>query len=159
MILSGQSIREAGIIDPFSEREKIHNISHGLGFASYDCRVDLKSFEKQVVLHAGVSILVCTVEHFTMPNNLVGLVKDKSSWMRQGLSLTQPIIDPGFKGYLTLRFTNVGKNEIIIPNGCGIMQVVFEKTDKPCNPYDGSYQNHPSGIIGSAFKMKKELLS
>ena len=158
MILSGQSIRKAGIIDPFSEQGKIHNISHGLGYASYDCRVDLKSF-KQRVVHAGVSILVCTVEQFTMPNNLVGFVKDKSSWMRQGLSLTQPIIDPGFRGYLTLRFTNVGENEIIIPNGCGIMQVVFMKTDKPCNPYDGSYQNHPSGVISSALQMKKELLS
>ena len=100
-----------------------HGVSYGLGEAGYDIRI------KQGVALNPVSrfILASTVEYFNMPKNLVAVVHDKSTWARQGLSVFNTVIEPGWRGYLTLELVYHGSEELYIPQGAGIAQVLFHR--------------------------------
>ena len=81
-----------------------------------------------------------------MPTGVLGIVHDKSSWARQGLAVQNTVIEPGWRGWLTLELTNHGKDTLIIYEGTGICQVVFHYLDAPTDqPYDGKYNNQPRG--------------
>jgi dCTP deaminase len=84
--------------------------------------------------------LASTIEEFDMPDCLVGIVHDKSTWARKGLSVFNTVIEPGWKGFLTLELVYHGNEELIIPAGSGIAQVIFHKTSNRIK-YEGRYQN------------------
>jgi len=75
-----------------------------------------------------------------MPNNLVGIVHDKSTWARRGLSVFNTVIEPGFIGGLTLELVYHGVSNLLIPKGSGIAQVVFHRTIEEAL-YNGKYQH------------------
>ncbi len=75
-----------------------------------------------------------------MPDCLVGLVKDKSTWARRGLSVFNTVIEPGWKGWLTLELVYHGNEPLHIPAGAGIAQVIFERVENTA-AYSGKYQN------------------
>lgn len=140
MILSGQTIRKLEIIKPHNERTVIRGRSYGLSIAGYDIRID-----QSLSLEEREFCLASSCERFVMPNNIIGLVKDKSSWARKGLSVFNTIIEPGWQGYLTLELVNHG-DFLIIERGDPIAQVVFEFLDEEAEtPYTGKYQNQKSG--------------
>lgn len=88
--------------------------------------------------------LASAMEEFDMPTNLVGVVHDKSTWARRGLSVFNTVIEPGFRGGLTLELVYHGSKELVLPAGAGIAQVVFHRTtDEAC--YAGKYQDQPTG--------------
>lgn len=156
MILNNESIKRLNIITPFRTRNKIRGLSYGCGVASYDISLgaDLWIGDKKSTL--GVSL-----EEFNMPKNVCGFVKDKSSWARNGLSVFNTFIDPGWRGFLTLEFTfkpcdkenvefmNLFSNcsqtwsRILIPATTPIAQVVFVYTEDT-DGYVGKYQNQIS---------------
>lgn len=137
-------------------------VSYGLGEAGYDIRLaqtvtfrpsgDNNEIWHTVVAdtnHTGVTLLACAkgrfclasaVEEFNMPDNLVGVVHDKSTWARQGLSVFNTVIEPGFKGGLTLELVYHGEEVLVIPAGAGIAQVLFHEILEPAS-YQGKYQN------------------
>ena len=135
--------------------EKIHEhgVSHGLGEAGYDIRIKQRIafselYEKRVVhisdriegkTTTGRFVLASAMEEFDMPDNLVGIVHDKSTWARRGLSVFNTVIEPGFKGGLTLELVYHGDENLIIPAGAGIAQVMFHKTVCKAQ-YSGKYQ-------------------
>ena len=101
-VLSYQSIKKANIFLPFSERT-IHettNLSYGCGAASYDVQLSEDTY-----LCEGLITLASTMEHFTMPDNVCGVVHDKSSLARAGVLVQNTFIDPGWRGYLTLEIS------------------------------------------------------
>lgn len=108
-ILSGQTIRRLGILRPFAERASNGGVTYGLGPSGYDLRVDLgEGFEDddaECVIGPGRFQLAATLEHFTMPDDVVGVVHDKSTWARRGLCVQNTVIEPGWRGYLTLELT------------------------------------------------------
>jgi Mn-dependent DtxR family transcriptional regulator len=115
MILSRQSIlarieRADLIIRPFF-REKVvrSGKTFGLGGAGYDIRVKLDA--EQVAISRGGFLLATTVEYMALPADLVGEVKDKSSWARLGLAVQNTTIEPGWRGYLTLELSYHGPAE------------------------------------------------
>ena len=75
-----------------------------------------------------------------MPPNLVGIVHDKSTWARRGLSVFNTVIEPGWKGFLTLELVYHGVEPLHIPAGSGIAQVIFHRTSDHAE-YVGKYQN------------------
>lgn len=83
--------------------------------------------------------LASAIEEFQMPDNLVGIVHDKSTWARRGLSVFNTVIEPGFIGGLTLELVYHGEEDLIIPAGSGIAQVVFHQTSCKAH-YSGKYQ-------------------
>ena len=145
MILSGQSIRKRGIFTPFCERTKLYGMSYGLGPAGYDVRV-----AQAITLAPGTAALASTLEHFDMPRDLLGIVADKSTWARRFLAVQNTIIEPGWRGFLTLELTNHGKDTIKILPGSPIAQIILHMLDEPTQmPYAGKYQDQTSKPVAA----------
>ena len=101
---------------------------------------------EDVFLWPGRFILASTVEYFDMPNDLVGIVHDKSTWARRGLAVQNTVIEPGWRGYLTLELTMHAWRFQRIRAGTGIAQIMFHRLDQPAEkPYSGKYQNQERG--------------
>lgn len=140
-ILPAQLIRLYKPIEPFCERTEYLETTYGLGPASYDIRID-----QELNLRPGEFTLASTVEHFVMPNILMAVVHDKSSWARRGLAVQNTLIDPGWNGYLTIELTNHSNDYLWIQRGVGIAQIVFHLLKEPTElPYEGKYQNQEAG--------------
>lgn len=155
MIVNGLALQlERPIKDMLKTKERMHGVSHGMSEAGYDIRIKQSViFRPTTTLNParvfvdgnyspGNFCIASAIEEFDMPNDLVGIVHDKSTWARQGLSVFNTVIEPGWKGFLTLELVYHGWKELVIPAGCGIAQVIFHQT-KLVASYDGKYQNQP----------------
>lgn len=87
--------------------------------------------------------LASAIEQFDMPNSLLGIVHDKSSWARRGLSVFNTVIEPGWKGFLTLELVFHGNEPVVIRHGSGIAQVIFHQLENSA-AYTGKYNNQPN---------------
>lgn len=132
-------------------KEIAHGTSYGLGEAGYDIRIkqDVSFFPKgtlgpQVIVDGvyseGRFALASAIEEFQMPTSLVGVVHDKSTWARKGLSVFNTVIEPGWDGFLTLELVYHGNDVLHIKAGSGIAQVIFTEIKHPTS-YNGKYQN------------------
>jgi dCTP deaminase len=149
MIVNRFSLLEkAPIIGMSSDKNKAHGVSWGLTEAGYDIRVKQTiSFFKDC---GSTFVLASSVEEFDMPNDLVGIVHDKSTWARQGLSVFNTVIEPGWKGFLTLELVYHGSSYLTVPEGSGIAQVIFHQlTDSSC--YTGKYQDQEDLPVKAKF--------
>lgn len=144
-ILSAQSIRKLclarpSLISPFMERTKSHGMSFGLGAASYDVRNKART-----VLHPSEGRLLSTIEHFTIPNNIRGVVLDKSTFARNFVTSFNTYLDPGWEGFLTVEMVNLGRDTIIVPEGAPLVQIEFAWLDEATDqPYRGKYHMQPN---------------
>lgn len=160
-ILSGQSIARRRPIDPVEPRTEVQvggrRFTYGCGPAGYDLR--LEAIQGQALigrggalgdygwrLEPGQFVLASAAERFQMPDDLLGVVHDKSSWARLGLAVQNTVIEPGWRGFLTLELTNHSREPLYLPRGVGICQVIFHVLDEPTfHPYDGKYQDQGAG--------------
>lgn len=140
-VLSGQSIGRLGIITPFVARTRHEGMTYGVGPAGYDVRI-----AEYHELWNKDFVLASIIEHIVMPTYVIGIVHDKSTWARRGLTVQNTVIEPGWRGYLTLELTNHGVEKIRISAGTPIAQIVFHRLDEPAaNPYEGKYQDQEAG--------------
>jgi dCTP deaminase len=153
MILSAQSIRirclrralRPAMVWPFHEREKAFGMSYGLSAAGYDIRV-----AQELMLARGQFAIASSIERFHMPRDVLGTVKDKSTWARQGLSVYNTVIEPGWSGFLTLELVNHGPRQITLVPGMPVAQILFQLLDAPTEePYRGKYDNQPARPVGA----------
>lgn len=82
--------------------------------------------------------LASTLEEFAVPTDLLMMVDGCSTLARRGLSIHQTagLIDPGFKGFITLELSVVGNAKIELRPGMKIGQARFEQLDAPVlRPY------------------------
>lgn len=150
MIINGSALLEyAPIKGMIGEKRREHGVSWGLSEAGYDIRIKQSIWFRPdggVVVDDkyknGNFTIASAIEEFQMPNNLVGIVHDKSSWARRGLSVFNTVIEPGFFGFLTLELVYHGRDELHIPAGAGIAQVILHQTSESAS-YNGKYQNQP----------------
>jgi dCTP deaminase len=141
MILPAQMIRARGIFVPFNERTIVSGMSYGLSSAGYDVRV-----RETITLNPGVMVLASTLERFFMPEDVLGVVHDKSTWARRGIAVQNTVIEPGWRGYLTLEITNHSAVRMTIETGWPIAQIVLHLLAAPTEqPYDGKYQDQKAG--------------
>jgi len=131
--------------------------SYGLVEAGYDIRI-----KEEVIFTAGTVYprilvtngmgfkgwcgrfcLASSVEYFQMPKDLVGTVRDKSTWARKGVSVFNTIIEPGWNGILTLELVFNGSENLTIPAGAGIAQVLFGRLECDGDYGNGKYQDAP----------------
>lgn len=141
----------------FANKSKGQIASFGLAEVGYDIRIkeDLvfipknskdNPYGEDVVLidgvpHSGHFTLASSVEKWHMPPFLVGVVHDKSTWARKGVSVNNTVIEPGWEGQtLTLEITFNGPDTVHIPAGDGIAQVIFNELKHPME-YKGKYQH------------------
>lgn len=131
------------MIFPFHERTVTGGKTHGLSCCGYDVRIaqDLTLWPK--CMHLG-----STVERFAMPDYVKAGVHDKSSWARRGISVKNTVIEPGWRGYLTLEIVNDTWLPIRIRAGDPIAQLIFSRLDFPTDqPYRGKYQDQRAGPV------------
>lgn len=161
-VLSGLTIAHAKILRPTKKRTLIERpdglkLTYGLGPCGYDVTVefDASGRKKLVVLAPGEFLLASTCEFFAMPESVVGIVHDKSTWARLGLCVQNTVIEPGWCGWLTLELTNHSKDPITLYRGDPIAQVIFHRTDIRCVSYRGRYQNQARGPQAVKFNKEK----
>lgn len=97
-------------------------------------------------------LLATTVETVNMPDDLMGKVEGRSTWGRRGLIIeTAGVVDPGFRGQITLEMYNVGPDTLYVPLGERICQIVFSQMTSPAErPYGspglGSHYQNQKGV-------------
>jgi dCTP deaminase len=115
--------------------------------AGYDLRIS-----KDVVLKPRTYELVATLETVELGLGVVAFMHIRSSLAREGIVGSFAVIDPGFRGQLTLNLYNAGDKEVRFKKGERIVQIVFHKLGNTAKKgYNGSYQNS-KGIVSSKRK-------
>lgn len=85
-----------------------------------------------LLLRPGQFILAETVEYVRLPRNVTGLVCDKSTYARCGVTVQNTVIEAGFEGTITLEITNHNNCEVLLRTGQGIVQLLLAKSDVDC---------------------------
>ena len=118
-----------------TRKKRFAGVSHGLSEAGYDIRI-----AQTMWLHPLRKFrLASSIEYFRMPDDLVGVVHDKSTWARRKLSVFNTVIEPGWCGWLTLELVYHGWTPLKLEKGMGIAQVLFSEIESP-STYMGKYQ-------------------
>jgi dCTP deaminase len=157
MIINGKSLMKVQPLDPMiPEKTRFEGTSYGLSEAGYDLRIkqEIRFINSAYGNHVmviepdgteemffGAFCLASTVERFQMPNFLVANIHDKSTWARQGLSVFNTVVEPGWHGWLTLELVYHGQKDLTIPAGSGIAQALFTQLSDMSSYGDGKYQN------------------
>ena len=161
-VINGKTLLEkAPIRGMIPHKLKSHGTSYGLVEAGYDIRIKQSitfkpgmtmgpTIEVNGELEHGRFCLASAIEEFDMPADLVGVVHDKSTWARQGLSVFNTVIEPGFKGGLTLELVFHGNKELVIPAGAGIAQVIFTSLAHAAR-YEGKYNGQSTDPTPAIF--------
>ena len=109
---------------------------------------DLRCF-KTVILKPKQYELVATLETVELGLNVTAYLHIRSSLAREGVIGSFAVVDPGFRGQLTMNLHNVSEKDIILREGERIVQIVFHKLGNVAQKgYSGSYQNS-KGIVSS----------
>jgi dCTP deaminase len=120
------------------------DISSCLNPAGYDLRCS-----KTVVLKPKHYELVATLETVELGLNVTAYLHIRSSLAREGVVGSFAVVDPGFRGQLTLNLHNVSEKEVTLGKGERIVQIVFHNLGSAAHKgYSGSYQNS-KGIVSS----------
>lgn len=148
MALSDSEILEAiskGLmrIEPF-RREALNP-------AGYDL-----SAEREVEVPPGAFRLVSTKERVELGLGHLGILQIRSSLAREGLIASTALIDPGFKGQLTIMVFNASKGPIRIMEGEAFVQMALLRLGGTAGRgYSGAYQGS-IGVVGSRRPKPKE---
>ncbi|EMA31499.1 MULTISPECIES: dCTP deaminase [Haloarcula] len=113
----------------------------------YTTEVDIEE-DGEFILHAGEFVLGTLRERVEIPRDLVAHLNGRSSMGRLGVVVhaTAGVVDPGFKGELTLELSNLGNSPVALHPDMRIAQLSFQKLQTPAErPYghgrESKYQN------------------
>lgn len=153
MILNGRKLYDARPLSPMSGMKlREHGVSYGLSEAGYDLRI-----KQDITLHPLRRFAIAsTIERFNMPENFVAIVHDKSSNIRRGLMVGNSVIEPGWKGWLTLELFYFGWRPLHIKAGTGIAQAIFHSLAEPAS-YSGKYQNQENRPVEAKIDRPSDL--
>ena len=144
-IINGSALLRAAPLSPMlATKERAHGVSHGCTECGYDVRLD-----QNVTLHPlRRFVLASTLERFDMPDDLCGFVMGKSTWARRGVNVQATLIEPGWRGHLTLEIHLQSNRLIRIPRGAGIAAVLFAQLAEAAT-YSGHYQDQRRGPVAA----------
>jgi len=132
-----ECIREGSlVIAPFDEC--------CLGGAGYDLRLG-----EDTEILSGQNKLVATLERVELGERLVGTLYVRSTLARAGLVGSLALVDPGFRGQLTVSLFNAGRRVFDMKAHDRFLQIVFHRLGvKTARPYAGKYQDS-QGVVDS----------
>lgn len=105
------------------------------------------------LLHPGEFVIGRSLEYVTLPADISAEALGRSSWGRLGLVIaTATLIQPSFKGTVTLELANVGDTPIMLTVGLNIAQLVFQR----CASADESESESESGLSEEQRERVKE---
>ena len=115
--------------------------SENVGAVSYDLTVKYICVEntEEIVydLEPGKTIFIGTEETLKIPENMIGIIKERNSIMREGLVVSGPCYQPGICSKCFIRVINISENIITIEKGKKIAQIMFDTlSDVPDIPYN-----------------------
>jgi dCTP deaminase len=143
-------------------------ISYGLSSYGYDVRcsnkfklftdinssvIDPKNFKEEnfidiegdyCIIPPNSFALSNTIETFKMPKDVIAIVLGKSTYARCGLVVNCTPIEPGWKGQVTLEFSNTTRSPIKVYANEGVAQFLFFRGNECHTSYgdrNGKYQN------------------
>jgi dCTP deaminase len=110
-------------------------------------------------LHPGQFVLGATLEYFRFPRDLAADVVGRSSWGRVGLLVaTAVLVQPGYRGTLTLELVNHGDGPIALYPGSRIAQLSIHPVISPPEiPYAGKYVGPTGPVVSHLSKERAEI--
>ena len=115
-----------------------------LNGAGYDLRT-----ATETIIPAGKHQLTATMERVELPDDLTGTLHIRSSLARAGILASLALVDPGFRGQLTISLFNAGTETFSMSKGDRFVQMVLHPLGtKAQRPYRGRYQDS-QGIVHS----------
>ena len=121
-----------------------NDLSACLNPAGYDLRCS-----KTVTIKPKQYALVATLETVELGLNVVAFMHIRSSLAREGLIGSFAVVDPGFRGQLTLHLHNVSEKDVTLNEKERIVQIVFHSLGSSAKKgYSGSYQDS-KGVVTS----------
>lgn len=109
------------------------------------------SEDGSVVETIGRTALASSIEKMTMPTDLWGELRNKSTHARCFIDATIGTdMEPNWKGYLTIEIIFHRNEPMTIPAGSGIAKAVFHEI-KHRAEYDGKYQNQEDKPVAPIF--------
>jgi dCTP deaminase len=115
-----------------------------LNGAGYDLRL-----AEKLEMQPGQRILVATLERVELGEDLVGTLHIRSSLARAGIIASLALVDPGFRGQLTILLYNAGNGRFTMDRNDRFLQIAIHQLGtKTLRPYRGKYQDS-QGIVDS----------
>ncbi len=117
--------------------------------AGVDLRVD-----RSLSLSPHSNSLVASLERIELANSLLGILHLRSSLTREGLFASLALVDPGFRGQLTVCLYNAGDRQVNLKRGERFIQLSLLRLGRPAtSDYSGRYQNS-HGVVTSRRRKK-----
>lgn len=168
MVINGLRLFQLAPIKNMEAEKKVFNgRSYGLAEVGYDIRLkqDIKfdpdgNFIGEMIyptvqvgglVTTGNFCIASSIEEFEMPPNLMGVVHDKSTNIREGIQVFNSIIEPSWRGFLTIEIAFHGNKPIVLEAGTPIAQVVFHEIAEPAE-YKGKYQNQEDKPVEAIYE-------
>ncbi len=112
--------------------------------AGYDLRL-----EKTIAIKPWTQELVATLERVELVPTVVGFLNIRSSLAREGVIGSLALVDPGFRGQLTIALFNSSKEKVKIKKRERFVQITFAKLGgRAKRGYSGRYQDS-EGVVKS----------
>ena len=113
--------------------------------------IDLRA-DRSLVLKPGKQALVATVERVELSEQFLGILHIRSSLAREGIIASLALVDPGFRGQLTVSLHNAGDRLVSLRKGERFIQLSLLRLGMPATQtYVGKYQNS-RGVVKSRRK-------
>src|SRR6266705_4623021 len=110
--------------------------------------IDLRA-DQSLVLRPGQRALVATIERVELSEKFLGILHIRSSLAREGIVASLALVDPGFRGQLTVSLHNAGDRFVSLRKGERFIQLSLLRLGRPATQtYAGKYQNS-RGIVES----------
>jgi dCTP deaminase len=123
------------------------------GFRINPAGVDLR-IDRDIHLKPKQHSLVASIERVELSDRFVGFLHLRSSLAREGLFASLALVDPGFRGQLTVSLYNSGASPVNLAKGERFIQLSLLRLGKPAiKKYAGRYQNS-SGVVASRRRKK-----
>ncbi len=107
---------------------------------------------RSLVLKPGEQTLVATAERVELSEQFVGILHIRSSLAREGIVASLALVDPGFRGQLTISLHNAGDRLVSLRKGERFIQLSLLRLGIPStHTYIGKYQNS-RGVVKSRRK-------
>ena len=117
---------------------------------------------QEFILHPGDFVLGTTHERVEIPADLIAHVPGRSSLGRLAVVIhaTAGVIDPGYRGQITLELSNLGTAPVALEPGMRISQVIFTElssaAERPYGSERGSKYQDQSGPQASRIQGDSE---
>ena len=120
--------------------------------AGVDLRID-----RDLTLKPGKQTLAASVERVELSRKFLGILHVRSSLAREGVIASLALVDPGFRGQLTVSLYNAGDRQVRLRKGERFIQLSLLRLGRaPIQGYSGRYQDSRGVVKSRRKKMMRQ---